>query len=84
MLRSRRKVLTFCVHDVGDGRLFSLCRQSDGTFYLAILFMGFGVGYWTILVTIAEHRHKYPRHRRHHRAEFRAGYRASQRLRSNF
>jgi hypothetical protein len=27
--------------------------QSNGTFYLVILLMGFGVGYWTVFATIA-------------------------------
>ena len=33
---------------------YFLCGgQSNGTFYLIILFLGFGVGYWTVFVTIA-------------------------------
>jgi len=32
---------------------FFTAGQSDGTFYLVILFLGFGVGYWTVFATIA-------------------------------
>jgi putative MFS transporter len=55
LLRSRRKVLfVFLVFTTLAMAGYFLCAgQSDGTFYLAILFMGFGVGYWTIFVTIA-------------------------------
>jgi len=55
LLRSRRKVLfaflTFTT--LALAAYFSCGGQSDGTFYLVILLMGFGVGYWTIFVTIA-------------------------------
>jgi MFS family permease len=32
---------------------FCTAGQSNGTFYLAILLLGFGVGYWTVFATIA-------------------------------
>lgn len=55
LLRSRRKVLfAFLVFTSVMMTAYFLCAgQSDGTFYLIILLMGFGVGYWTIFVTIA-------------------------------
>jgi MFS family permease len=55
LMRSRRKVLlAFLVFTALMMTAYFLCAgQSDGTFYLVILLMGFGVGYWTIFVTIA-------------------------------
>ncbi len=52
---SRRKVLLgFLLFTAATMTAYFLCRgQSNGTFYLVILFMGMGVGYWTIFVTIA-------------------------------
>jgi hypothetical protein len=32
---------------------FLTAGQSNGTFYLTILLLGFGVGYWTVFATIA-------------------------------
>ncbi len=34
-------------------RIFSAAGVSAATFYLIILFLGFGVGYWTVFVTVA-------------------------------
>ena len=55
LLRSRRKVLlAFLLFTALAMTAYFLCAgQSDGTFYLVILTMGFGVGYWTIFITIA-------------------------------
>lgn len=55
LLRSRRKVLlAFLIFTTLAMTAYFLCAgQSDGTFYLVILLMGFGVGYWTIFITIA-------------------------------
>jgi MFS family permease len=55
LLRSRRKVLlAFLIFTALAMMAYFLCGgQSDGTFYLIILLMGFGVGYWTIFITIA-------------------------------
>ena len=55
LLQSRRKVLfAFLAFTTVMVAAYFLCAgQSDGTFYLVVLLMGFGVGYWTIFVTIA-------------------------------
>jgi MFS transporter, putative metabolite:H+ symporter len=55
MLRSRRKTLfAFLAFTAAAMTAYFLTNgQSSGTFYLAILVMGFGVGYWTIFATIA-------------------------------
>ena len=55
LLRSRRRVLlAFLIFTALAMTAYFLCAgQSDGTFYLVILLMGFGVGYWTIFITIA-------------------------------
>ena len=54
-LGSRRKILFgFILFTAGTIIAYFCCRgQSNGTFYLVTLLMGFGVGYWTIFVTIA-------------------------------
>ena len=54
-LQSRRKVLFgFLVFTALMVAAYFGCRSlSSGTFYLVILLMGFGLGYWTIFVTIA-------------------------------
>jgi MFS transporter, putative metabolite:H+ symporter len=55
LLQSRRKILfaflfftaaAMAAYFLSDG-------QSNGTFYLIILLLGFGVGYWTVFVTVA-------------------------------
>jgi MFS transporter, putative metabolite:H+ symporter len=55
LLRSRRKVLfAFLVYTTLMMAAYFLCAgQSDGTFYLVVLLLGAGAGYWTIFVTIA-------------------------------
>ncbi len=55
LLRSRRKILfVFLTFTTVAMAAYFLCGgQSNGTFYLVILFLGFGVGYWTIFVTVA-------------------------------
>jgi MFS family permease len=55
LLRSRRKVLfAFLVFTAAAiGAYFLSAGQSNGTFYLIILLLGFGVGYWTVFVTVA-------------------------------
>jgi MFS family permease len=55
LMRSRRKVLlAFLAFTALTMAAYFLCAgQSDGTLYLVILLMGFGVGYWTIFITIA-------------------------------
>ena len=55
LLRSRRKILfAFLVFTTAAmTAYFFTGGQSDGTFYLVILFLGFGVGYWTVFATIA-------------------------------
>jgi putative MFS transporter len=55
MVRSRRKILfVFLTLTTLAMTAYFLCGgQSSGTFYLIVLLMGFGVGYWTIFVTIA-------------------------------
>jgi len=54
-LRSRRKVLFgFLIFTaVLAAAYFLSAGLSNGTFYLIILLIGFGVGYWTIFVTVA-------------------------------
>jgi MFS family permease len=55
LLQSRRKILfAFLLFTAAAMGAYFLCAgQSDGTFYLVILLLGFGVGYWTVFVTIA-------------------------------
>ncbi len=55
LLRSRRKILFgFLLFTSAAMTAYFLTRgQSDGTFYLVILLLGFGVGYWTVFATIA-------------------------------
>lgn len=55
LLRSRRKILyAFLGFTAAAMAAYFLCRgQSNGTFYLVILLLGFGVGYWTVFVTVA-------------------------------
>ena len=55
LMRSRRKaLLAFLGFTTLAMAAYFLCAgQSDGTFYLVILLVGFGVGYWTIFITIA-------------------------------
>jgi MFS transporter, putative metabolite:H+ symporter len=55
LLGSRRKVLlAFILFTALAVTAYFLCGgQSSGTFYLVVLLMGFGLGYWTIFVTIA-------------------------------
>jgi MFS family permease len=55
LLRSRRKILfLFLVFTAAAmAAYFFSTGQSNGTFYLVILLMGFGVGYWTVFATIA-------------------------------
>ena len=54
-LRSRRKILFIFLYltTAAIAAYFLLDGQSNGTFYLIILLLGFGVGYWTIFVTVA-------------------------------
>ncbi len=55
LLRSRRKILfAFLIFTAAAmAAYFFSAGQSNGTFYLVILLMGFGVGYWTVFATIA-------------------------------
>ncbi|HZF00453.1 MAG TPA: MFS transporter [Methylomirabilota bacterium] len=55
LLGSRRKILfAFLVFTTGAmAAYFLTAGQSNGTFYLVILLLGFGVGYWTVFVTVA-------------------------------
>ncbi len=55
LLQSRRKILfAFLLFTaMAMGAYFLSAGQSNGTFYLVILLLGFGVGYWTVFVTIA-------------------------------
>jgi len=55
LLRSRKKILfVFLVFtSAALAAYFFSAGQSNGTFYLVILLLGFGVGYWTIFVTVA-------------------------------
>ena len=55
VLQSRRKILfLFLVFTaLAMAAYFLAAGQSNGTFYLVILLLGFGVGYWTVFATIA-------------------------------
>jgi putative MFS transporter len=55
LLRSRRKILfVFLIFTTtAMAAYFGCAGQSNGTFYLVILLLGFGVGYWTVFATIA-------------------------------
>ncbi len=55
VLRSRRKILLLFLlfTALAMAAYFLTGGQSNGTFYLVILLLGFGVGYWTVFVTIA-------------------------------
>jgi MFS family permease len=55
LLQSRRKILfAFLFFTTAAMGAYFLCGgQSNGTFYLIILLLGFGVGYWTVFVTVA-------------------------------
>jgi MFS family permease len=55
LLCSRRKILfAFLVFTTAAmAAYFFTAGQSNGTFYLVILLLGFGVGYWTVFATIA-------------------------------
>jgi MFS family permease len=55
LLGSRRKILFAFLFFTAAAMAayFSCGGQSNGTFYLAILLMGVGVGYWTVFVTVA-------------------------------
>jgi MFS family permease len=55
LLRSRRKILCafLIITTLAMAAYFLTAGQSNGTFYLAILLLGVGVGYWTIFATIA-------------------------------
>jgi MFS family permease len=55
LLRSRRKILlAFLLFTTAAmAAYFFTAGQSNGTFYLVILLLGFGVGYWTVFATIA-------------------------------
>ena len=55
LLGSRRKILfAFLLFTaLAMAAYFCTAGQSNGTFYLVILLLGFGVGYWTVFATIA-------------------------------
>ncbi len=55
LLQSRRKILfAFLLFTaLAMAAYFLAAGQSNGTFYLVILLLGFGVGYWTVFATIA-------------------------------
>ena len=55
LLQSRRKILlVFLLFTaLAMAAYFFTAGQSNGTFYLVILLLGFGVGYWTVFATIA-------------------------------
>jgi MFS family permease len=55
LLHSRRKILFvfLLLTALAMAAYFLTAGQSNGTFYLAILMLGFGVGYWTVFATIA-------------------------------
>lgn len=55
LLQTRRKILyVFLLFTAGAmAAYFLTAGQSNGTFYLTILLLGFGVGYWTVFATIA-------------------------------
>jgi MFS family permease len=54
-LRSRKKIIfAFIVFTLAAMAAYFCCGGfSAATFYLVILFLGFGVGYWAVFVTIA-------------------------------
>jgi MFS transporter, putative metabolite:H+ symporter len=54
-LGSRKKIVfAFLIFTAAAIAAYFLAEgQSDGTFYFIILMLGFGVGYWTVFVTIA-------------------------------
>jgi MFS family permease len=54
-LRSRKKIVfAFIVFTLAAMAAYFFCAGfSEATFYLVILFLGFGVGYWAVFVTIA-------------------------------
>ena len=55
LLGSRRKILFAFILFTAAAitAYFFTANQSDGTFYLVVLLLGFGVGYWTVFATIA-------------------------------
>ncbi len=55
LLESRRKILFWFLifTALAMAGYFATTGQSNGTFYLIILLLGFGVGYWTIFITVA-------------------------------
>jgi len=55
LLGSRRKILFAFIMFTAAAitAYFFTANQSDGTFYLVVLLLGFGVGYWTVFATIA-------------------------------
>ena len=55
LLQSRRKILFWFLifTALAMAAYFLTSGQSNGTFYLTILLLGFGVGYWTVFATIA-------------------------------
>jgi MFS family permease len=55
LFQSRRKILfLFLIFTaLAMAAYFLAAGQSNGTFYLVILLLGFGVGYWTIFITVA-------------------------------
>lgn len=55
LLRSRRKILFTFLFFTATAIVayFLSAGQSNGTFYLIFLLLGFGVGYWTVFVTVA-------------------------------
>ena len=55
LLQTRRKILlVFLLFTAAAMTAYFLTAgQSSGTFYLTILLLGFGVGYWTVFVTVA-------------------------------
>jgi len=55
LLRSRRKILfVFLLFtSAAMAAYFFTAGESNGTFYLVILLLGVGVGYWTVFATIA-------------------------------
>jgi MFS family permease len=54
-LRSRKKIVfAFILFTLAAMTVYFFCAGfSAATFYLVILFLGFGVGYWAVFVTIA-------------------------------
>jgi MFS family permease len=55
LLGSRRKILFVFIGFTAAAITAYFCTagQSSGTFYLVVLLLGFGVGYWTVFATIA-------------------------------